>query len=238
MGKLRLVVFDGDDTLWETQSLYTAAKSAFIEALEVVGLSGERVRNLLEAIDVANVKVMGFSRSRFPQSMVETYQRLCLDQGRTHDPFVDRQLREIGNAVFDQKPNLVPSAEEVLKRLQNEYELALCTKGDPMIQEQRISQSGLEHYFDRIYIVPKKDESEFKVVLEDFRRKSEEGCSVGNSIRSDINPALRIGMSALLVPSATWAYEEVESETASGNIMKLSSIEGVPKALVALAAGK
>jgi putative hydrolase of the HAD superfamily len=234
MAKLRLLIFDGDDTLWETQSLYDSAKSEFLSELAAEGLSSKDAKQLLEEVDVANVKQLGFSKSRFPLSLVTTYRRLCNLHGKVPNDRTEARIQSIGYSIFETKPNLIPTTEQTLQQLQNRYELSLCTKGDPLVQKQRIDQSGLERFFPRIYIVPTKEESQFEVILRDVGCDSDKACSIGNSIKSDINPALNLGMYAIFVPGPTWAFEESALGLDSKKLRTVSNLESIPQALAEL----
>src|SRR5438067_1593429 len=150
MSTLRLaVIFDGDDTLWQTQALYEEAKARFFEAMGRLGFNPQRVRDTLAQIDVANVATLGFSQHRFPTSMTEVYSYFCLLHGQPIDPVIIDQLREIGYSVFGRTPIVMDGALETLRILKHHYWLCLYTAGDIDVQQQRIAAlHGIAEHFD------------------------------------------------------------------------------------------
>jgi putative hydrolase of the HAD superfamily len=207
---LRLVVFDGDDTLWRTMPLYTAAKAEFGRVLSSrIGVPPRKAIETLEKLDRANVQRFGFSRRRFPRSMSDAYVALAAAGGWRVDPSFRKDVRLIGESVFLRRSPRIRDAERLLKVLNCVgLKLVLCSKGDARVQRNRIKESGLAHFFTKIYVFPEKGEDQFREVLCEQRVQPAEGCSVGNSVRSDINPALRIGMRAVWIRTETWAYED------------------------------
>jgi putative hydrolase of the HAD superfamily len=229
---LSLLVFDGDDTLWSTMPLYTAAKTIFVDLVsEKTGASESCVTDLLERLDRKNVKRFGFSPRRFPTSMTEAYDALTRAAGQRTDPAFRKRLYSIGTDVFNQAPHAVPGACPTLKALKARgFRLVLCTKGNNRIQSNRIDVSGLRDLFDGVYVVADKTDAEFRKILSDFGVKPEEACSIGNSVRSDINPALRVGMNAVLVPRDTWSYERARPIRTT-RLRVVSTLRRLPLAL-------
>lgn len=142
-----LVIFDGDDTLWETMPAYANAKDRFFRQISDWGYPESTARPLLETIDVQNVGALRFSRQRFPRSMVETYRELCKRAGQTPDPDREEIAFQIGDGVFSTRMPLLMSAREVLEKLRPHYLLVLCTKGDFAVQHERVTHSGVSFAF-------------------------------------------------------------------------------------------
>ena len=202
-----MIIFDGDDTLWSTMPLYDSAKRRFADCVESLVPSPNYAIGRLDEIDHANVAYFGFSKERFPKSMVEAYRVLCRENGRLPKSVIESQLLAAGQAVFTSPVVLFPDADECLARLAQRAKLVLATKGDPDIQGQRIEESNLGHYFSDIRILAEKTDQQFRDILFAHGWEFPGAWSVGNSIRSDINPALRAGLSAVLIPRTTWQYE-------------------------------
>lgn len=120
-------------------------------------------------------------------------------------------------------------ARSVLESLRPEYRLALLTQGDPVVQEKRIDDSELREFFETIHIVDRKDEGAFVRVLEELGEHAAVSWSVGNSLPSDINTALRIGMSAIYIEAHVWEHERREVEPAPGRFFAASSLRDLPK---------
>ena len=186
------VIFDGDDTLWETQSLYLRAKSRFFAEMEGLGFGRLQAEKELERIDLENAREMGFSRARFPKSMSDTYQALCLRHHREIDESVKKRAQSIGYSAFEEKPKVFDGVPEVLETLERKnLRLILATKGDQEIQKEKIEYSGLSSFFHRRYIFPEKGQTELEMVVWDCGLNPRESWSIGNSMsRSASNNAM------------------------------------------------
>ena len=202
---LKLVVFDGDDTLWRTMPLYSAAKAEFGRRLfRTIGVCPGRAIEKLEQLDRDNFARLGVSRRRFPKSMSDAYSALEADLARTVDTILRKRVRRIAERVFVRRSLNIKGIRRVLRILKDEgIILVLCSKGDSRVQRFRIGQSELAHFFRKIYIVRDKSEAVFRQVLREQRVPPQDAFSVGNGIRSDINPALRIGMRAVWVKTTS-----------------------------------
>lgn len=204
----RLIIFDGDDTLWSTMPLYDIAKQRFADCVASSISSADEAVRRLDEIDHANVATLGFSTERFPRSMVETYRVLCHEAGTLPELEAEARLIDAGRAVFTSPVVPFLDADDALNRLASRFDLVLATKGDLQVQRQRVEQSQLSHFFSEIHILANKTEEEFQTILAAHDYQPSAAWSVGNSVRSDINPALRVGMSAVLVPRTTWQFED------------------------------
>jgi putative hydrolase of the HAD superfamily len=222
-----VLVFDGDDTLWETMPLYSAAKRRFFQRMQRSGFYAPEVERVFEKRDEDNVGRYGFSRERFGISMVETYQHLFRTAGRELTSVQENEILSIANRVFSQPAKRTPYAEYALRSLQRNCRLVLLTKGDRAVQEQRIHTSKLAPYFEKVIIVGQKDHFTFSHALSELSAESEFAWSIGNSIRSDINPALANGMGAIWLPRNTWPYEE-EARLASKRFITIRSLRQLP----------
>lgn len=206
----RAIVFDADDTLWATQELYDDAKARFFSLLAALGHDPSTVAGRFAEIDVRNVSGFGFARARFPTSMRETYEFFCAAAGQPARDDLRAQVTSIGESVFDAKPVVRADAAEVLSLLQPMYRLVLFTAGDTDVQWSRVHHSGLESYFERIRVVTEKTTQTWGDLLRDERLRPSGTWSVGNSVRSDINPAVHLGLRAVLVSAGMWEYERAE----------------------------
>jgi len=204
----QLIIFDGDDTLWATQPLYNTAKQQFISLLTGFPCSPSHVISLLEQIDIKRVVSLGFSRERFPESMVLTYEILAKQFNVAPSDTMIKAIRRIGYGIFEQPAPLYPDTLQVLSRLRPNFRLALLTKGDLDVQRARIEGSGTAILFDTIHIVDTKEAKEYQQIVHELDEKPERAWAVGNSIKSDINPALEIGIHCILLHRDTWHYEE------------------------------
>ena len=151
------VVFDGDDTLWSTELLYDEARAEARQIVKASGLDGARWEALERQIDVENVAVFGHSAERFPQSCRQAYDALRVALGMDLDEATANTIEQAARKVFDRPAQLTPGASDTLRTLKEHgARLGLLTKGDPVVQRKRISDSTLAPYFDAISIVPTK----------------------------------------------------------------------------------
>lgn len=221
------IIFDGDDTLWETSIFYKEAKEKFFLEMADLGFDCKEVEEFFDKTDLANVVKFGFTKKRFPTSMAETYRAFCEQYNYKNETDTELRLTTIGSGVFQRKPILLDDAEYVLKELKPHYELILATKGDSEVQKDKISHSGLASHFHRIYILDHKTETELRNIVNENKFNISKSWAIGNSLKSDINPALNIGLKAIWIPyHYTWAYEEAEPQE-SPNFHKASSLKEI-----------
>lgn len=202
-----LVVFDGDDTLWRTQEIYDEIKSRFVDLVRALGLGGPDLLSTLDDIDAEAARRRGFTVQRFIESMLETYRVESAVAGHAPAQSMESQITELAQPLlgdYELYPDVVP----VLERLMGRFELVLATKGQRDLQEQKVRRLGIARFFARVYFLDQKTEAEFQHFLVEHHVAPEAAWSVGNSIRSDINPALRVGMHAIWIRRPTWLYEE------------------------------
>ena len=205
---LRGVVFDGDDTLWLTEPLYDRARSAARQVVEGAGLDGEEWEAEQRRLDVANVARFGHRRERFPTSALEALAAVGGD-GLPEAAKLRDRVQDLAASVFAASAPLRLGAPKVLADLQRlELRLALLTKGDREVQQRRIEDSGLAHFFDVIAIVERKSASVFRGVADQLQVATDELLSVGNSVESDIRPSIEAGITALWLPAYVWEFEQ------------------------------
>lgn len=220
-------MFDGDDTLWFVEPLYDRARSSVAAYVEQRGLSRSRWDRLQRAIDVENVARFGLSKERFPTSCVEAFDQVAAEFGLTVTGDERRRVYDLAASVFESHAEVAPGAAGVLARLRDTATLVLLTKGDESVQRARIEQAGLSHSFDSIRIVDDKTESTFFEVLRDANVDPADAWSVGNSVASDINPALWLGMSAIWIDAHVWEHERRESDLVEGRVFTASALTDV-----------
>jgi putative hydrolase of the HAD superfamily len=221
-------IFDGDDTLWETQAIYVCTKNLFLKEIGRLGFNSQEAEGILERIDVHNVRLMGFSRLRFPKSMSDTYQAFCLLHHKTIDEPIRKHFERIGYSAFEKKPKIFEGVIKVLEMLRRQnLKLILATKGDQEIQEKKIHDSGLSSYFHHVYSLAEKGGRELQKIVQECNIDPRESWAIGNSMKSDINPALRIGLKAIWIENITWDFEK-EEPVDEQRLFKFSSIKELP----------
>lgn len=227
------VVFDGDDTLWSTEGLYDVARDQARKLVELAELDGAAWEALERRIDVDNVKTLGYSPKRFPTSCVQAYEALCLQEIRQIDAELVVAIRAAAGGVFESDPPNMPDAEATLAELKSRgVRLALLTKGDPLVQARRVERSGLAHFFDMIRIVEEKTPAMIKGLVDDLGTEVGQTWMVGNSLRSDILPAIQAGLRALWIDAHVWEHERSHDHLADETITAVTRLADVTSWIV------
>lgn len=123
----------------------------------------------------------------------------------------------------------MPDAQKILRLLTSKAFLVLLTKGDPLVQDKRIADSGLKQYFDAIHIVDKKTKKTFADLGQQFDVAPEKSWSIGNSLISDIDPAVRAGWSAIWIDAYVWEHERREVQIPSEKFIVLHQLADLPE---------
>ena len=202
------IIFDLDDTLIKTNKIYRNARSEFAAIIIKQGFPAEECLEKLDEIDIEHVRQQGFAIERYPLSMVKTYQFYCQKFDKKIDKEMEKKVAQIGWRVFEQIPEPVEGVNMVLDTLKERYTLILATMGDPKTQHYKIDHSGLKRYFKAVHILSYKTPEEYQEILAEHNLEKEKTWLVGNSIRSDLNPGLKLGLNCILIPASTWKFEE------------------------------
>jgi len=175
------------------------------------GFGREEAKRIADAVERERIPQVGYAPEEFARSLVIAYQRLCESHDRPIEDEVSDAVWEIGQAVIEYPIVLLDGVAETLARLSGHCRLLLLTKGDREAQESKLARSGLGHLFDGVHIVPEKDAEVIRGLVAEYGLQPEQTWMVGNSPRSDINPALEAGIGAIYVPHPnTWKLEHEE----------------------------
>lgn len=209
MSDNHIIIFDFDDTLVDTTVIFEKARRQYVQCMVELGFPEKAVLEVLDRYDIENIKKFGGFLTRcFPDAMVRTYQYFCSLTDREENERIKQSLAAIGWRVYEQEPALLKGARELLGFLQGRCRLALATKGEPAVQLLRIRRSGLLKYFTSVYVVPLKTSGIYRYILQEHGVPPRQAWVVGNSIKSDINPALAVGIAGVYIPHpCTWHYE-------------------------------
>ena len=233
------IIFDGDDTLWMTEPLYDDARQRARDVVTASGGNGAEWEQLQRAIDVKNVATLGYSPDRFPTSCVQAYDQLCENHGLRQDAAVSALVRSAARSVFERDPELVTGVQEVLQLLRTRgARLALLTKGDYSVQRRRVERSGLQKFFDLIRIVSDKSVGEMQSVVAELGIPIDNMWMVGNSVRSDVLPALEAGIRAIWIRAHVWEYERAHDHLVDDRVVVVSEMSDVPLAVMRTAASR
>ena len=212
------LLIDADDTLWENNIYFEQAIHAFITFLDHSQLTREEVRAVLDDVE----RLMGYGSANFTRSLVETYRRLAERDLQDDDV---QQVRRFGEQIRSHPLQLLDGVKETLDYLSPRHDLVLLTKGDLEEQKLKVERSGIEEYLRRVEIVQEKDVATYHRVVEELQFDPQLTWMVGNSPRSDINPALAAGLNAVYIPHPhTWRLEHEEVNSAGeGRQLTLSA---------------
>lgn len=202
-----LIAFDADDTLWENNSLYLEARDKYKAVLAQAGFPND-IDELLDEIEVRNLKYFGYGVMSFVLSMVET--AIEASGGRITGKDIGYILT-LAKEMITARVQLFEDAEPTLRVLSRRYPLILITKGDLAHQQSKVAQSGLRPFFSEVHIVADKTRDVYVDILKQHGVPPQRFLMVGNSVRSDILPVLELGGMGVYVPyDLTWTHENSE----------------------------
>ena len=206
------LLIDADDTLWENNIYFERAIAAFISYLNHHEYSPAEVRQALNAVERETILAHGYGLSSFSRSLVECFARL------SPEPMTEvKRDRVLGFArtIAEQEIELLPGVEATLAELAPRHRLILMTKGDEAEQADKLARSGLAGHFTAVEIVHEKEAAAYREVMLRHELKPHTSWMIGNSPKSDINPALAAGLHAVfLFHKDTWVLEHAEVNAA------------------------
>jgi putative hydrolase of the HAD superfamily len=215
------LLIDADDTLWENNIFFEKAIDDFITRLEHLGYTREYIRHILNETERRNIRQHGYGVRSFRRSLEDTYLKLAGNAARRE---IVKAIEIMAQELEGTPPHILDGVPETLAYLSKHHRLIMLTKGEPAEQAAKVERSGLQPHFDAIEIVLEKDSETYGRIIEQFKIVKSHGWMVGNSPRSDINPALQSGLNAVFIPhSATWELEKSELESGSGRLLILSA---------------
>ena len=233
---IEMVGFDADDTLWRSEDYFHAAQDEFERIVaRHVDLHDSSVRERLYAVERGNIAVFGYGVKGMALSMVEA--AVDITGGRIGARDLHR-IVQIAKDMLRHPVELLPGVREAVEAVAAEHAVVLITKGDLFHQEAKVRDSGLVALFRRIEIVSEKDIATYARLLEEFGIRADRFAMVGNSMRSDIVPVLRLGGWGVHVPyHLTWAHED-DAEDVSGHprLRQVADAAGLPEAVRDIAA--
>jgi len=223
-----VVGLDADDTLWHSESYFVVTEERF-RALLAPWVAAEDANGRLLERERANLRIFGYGAKGFTLSMIET--ALEVSDGALPTSAV-QQLIDWGKELLSHPVELLDGVRETLDTLRGDYRLALITKGDLFHQESKVAESGLADYFERVEIVSEKSPATYRRVLCELGVAPGEFVMVGNSLRSDILPAVEIGADAVYIPYGfTWGHENVETTDHQVTWQQITTLSELPAVL-------
>jgi putative hydrolase of the HAD superfamily len=202
------LIFDADDTLWENNIYFEAAFDEFCAYLNHSAMPAAEIRSVLDEIEKTNAQVHGYGSRNFARNLAQCYERLAQREISAGDL---EAVMALAHAILEHPIELLEGVPETIMELSCRHELTIFTKGDPEEQRLKIERSGLLTHFVHAVIVKEKHESAYRELANGRGFDLSRTWMIGNSPKSDINPALAAGMNAVFVPHPrTWSLEKEE----------------------------
>jgi putative hydrolase of the HAD superfamily len=231
--------FDLDDTLIHCNKYFNHILDQFADEMTTwfgsSGLTRPQIVAKHTEFDIAGVQVFGFKSEHFPQSFVDTYRYFSSLTGRSTSPLEEEQLWKLGISVYELEVEPYPHMEETLEHLVREgHDLHLYTGGELTIQQNKIERLQLQRYFgEQIYVRQHKNTEALEQILSDGGFDRTHTWMIGNSVRTDVVPALQCGLHAVyLKHEGEWTYNLVPIEVQpTGAFLTLQSLSEVPSAI-------
>jgi len=214
------LLIDADDTLWENNIYFERAFDAFCDFLDHSALTPPQVRDVLNEIELVNAKIHGYGSMNFGRNLQQAYQHLAEREINDDDL---RHVLALAQRILEQPIELIEGVEETLGYLSERHELTLFTKGNPDEQRMKVDRSELGRYFAHTAIVKEKDAAAYSRLVTERELARDSTWMIGNSPKSDINPALEAGLNAVLVPHPhTWVLEHQDlRESGEGKFLRV-----------------
>ncbi|ALN72746.1 HAD family hydrolase [Aureimonas sp. AU20] len=225
MSTLTTIGFDADDTLWQNETFFRLTEQRFVDLLAEHGDAAAIGRRLLDT-EKRNLEFYGFGIKGFTLSMIET--AIQLTEGRAPASLVE-EILGFGREMLRHPVETLPDARETLESLSGEYRLVLITKGDLFDQERKLAASRLGDLFQAVEIVSDKTEATYARIFARHGDGPERAMMVGNSLRSDVLPALAAGSWGVHMPhELTWEYEHAEAPLEAPRFRRIEGLADLP----------
>lgn len=233
------IMFDLDDTLVHCNKYFYFILEQFTDEMTTwftpAGITRTAIAEKQTEIDIARVQIQGFKSEHFPQSFIDTYHYFSNLTGRATSPIEESNLWKLGNSVYELDIEPYPMMEETLESLASGgHELHLYTGGDSLIQYRKIESMNLERYFEgRIYVRQHKNTEALEQILTEGSFDRSNTWMIGNSVRTDVLPAIHCGIHAVyLKQESEWTYNVIPIDAKpAGALLTLTSLSQVPPAI-------
>ena len=211
------LIVDADDTLWENNIYFERAFEEFTQFLAHSSMPPQEVRDVLDEIEAVNAKIHGYGSKNFGRNLRECYERLSERDVRDGDLATVMSFAE---RILECPMEVIEGVAETLEYLASRHELTLFTKGHPDEQRLKLDRSGLGANFAHTAIVKEKDCEAYARLVAERQFHPDRTWMIGNSPKSDINPALECGLNAVFVPHAhTWVLEKQDIRPGRGRLI-------------------
>jgi putative hydrolase of the HAD superfamily len=223
--RITTVGLDADDTLWHNETIFRLTHQRFRDLMSDLA-PVEVLDARVEEVERRNLKLYGYGVKGFTLSLIETAMELTGGEAPSR---IVAEILAAGREMLGHPVEPLPGVEQALAELAQDYRLVLITKGDLLHQEQKLAASGLGDLFAAVEIVSEKDAATYERVFARHGSGAARAAMCGNSMRSDILPALQAGAHAAHVPyPLTWAHELAEAPGDDPRFIELASITELP----------
>ena len=217
------LLFDADDTLWENNIYFERAISAFISYLDHRVHTDEEVREHLNLCERATIAAHGYGLKSFHRSLVDCFEQLS--EGPI-TPEKHARIISFADSIAEHEIEVLPRVHETLLELQQRHRLILVTKGNPDEQKDKLQRSGLAPLFTAVEVLPEKHEDAYRTLASHHGCEAQTTWMIGNSPKSDVNPALAAGLNAVFIPhDFTWVLEHeiIDAPPTGQRLIELST---------------
>ena len=215
----QFLIIDADDTLWENNIYFERAFDEFAEFLNHSTLSQPEVRSVLDEIEAANARIHGYGSLNFARNLRQCYEHLVEREVREEDLKIVMGFAE---RILQCPMEVIEGVAETLEYLSSRHDLTLFTKGHSEEQKLKLDRSGLADFFDHTAIVKEKDAPAHRKLVAERGMDPAQTWMIGNSPKSDVNPALEAGLNAVFVPHPhTWVLEKQDLVPGAGRLLEL-----------------
>jgi putative hydrolase of the HAD superfamily len=221
------LLIDADDTLWENNIYFERAIANFISFLNHREYSPAQVREVLNQVEREAIVTHGYGLHSFAHSLVRTFEQLSVEP---LTPALHETINGFAHTIADHPVEIIRGVTETLEYLSPRHHLILLTKGAIAEQTGKIERSGLKEYFAATEVVAEKNQATYRSVLAKYELANDSTWMIGNSPKSDINPALAAGLNAVFVPHGdTWIleHEEVATPQAPTRLLVVEKFAGL-----------
>lgn len=211
------LIIDADDTLWENNIYFEEAFDEFCRYLNHSTLTPDEIRGILDEIEIVNSRIHGYGALNFGRNLAQCYLHLAERAVEEHDL---ERVKALAHDILSRGIELMPGVAETLPFLAERHELTLFTKGDNEEQNRKIDASGLRPLFEHCAVVKEKNRAAYEDLADVRGFDKERTWMIGNSPKSDINPALEAGLRAVFVPhERTWTLEREDVRPVEGRLV-------------------
>lgn len=232
LAALTAIGFDADDTLWQNETFFRMTEQRFTELLSEHGDHHVISARLLEA-ERRNLAFYGYGVKGFTLSMIETAVEVTKGQVPAS---VIAEILSFGRQMLQNPVETLPGVHDTLDALAGKYRIILITKGDLFDQERKLAQSGLGDYFDAVEIVSEKTSATYERIFTRHADGAARAMMVGNSLKSDVVPAIAAGAHGVYVPhELTWVLEHEEAPAQEPRFHRIDTLGHLPPLIAQIA---